>query len=288
MNIPLSRAHKLVAINGVLGSNSDIARKNLFPDRETYACETFEDAFKALRDGTVELALIPVDNTIAGRVADVHHLLATSDFYITGEYFLPIDFCLMAVKGAKITDLKDVYTHVHAIPQCRKIIRELFLKSHVHPDTAGAAADVALWNDKTKCALAPALAAEIYGLDILREHVQDEANNTTRFLVLSRDYLRPKQDEKTSFITSFYFEVRNIPAALYKALGGFATNNVQVIKLESYVDPQFSVARFYAEILGHVDDRSVGLAMEELAFFAKDIRMMGTYPAHAFRNLKNN
>lgn len=251
---------------------------------ETYPCETFEDAFRALKDGTVELALIPVDNTIAGRVADVHHLLAGSDFYIIGEYFLPVDFSLMGLPDADILELKDVYSHVHAIPQCRKIIKELGLKPHVHPDTAGAAADVALWKDKTKAALAPALAAEIYGLKIFREKVQDQSNNTTRFLLLSREMNRPKQGEG-QYMTSLFFEVRNIPAALYKALGGFATNGVQVIKLESYVDPQFNVARFYTEIIGHIDDRDVGLALEELAFFAKDIRNMGTYKAHEFRKI---
>lgn len=276
---------KLVAINGVLGSNSDIARRQLLPDFETFPCETFEDAFRALKDGAVELALIPVDNTIAGRVADVHHLLAGSDFYIIGEYFLPIDFALLALPSADISDLKHVYSHVHAIPQCRKLIKELGLKAHVHPDTAGAAADIALWEDKTKCALAPTLAAEIYGLKILREKVQDTSDNTTRFLVLSRDIQKPKSDNAV-YMTSLYFEVRNIPAALYKALGGFATNNVQVVKLESYVDPTFNVARFYIEIIGHADDRDVGLALEELAFFAKDIRNMGTYKAHEFRKTK--
>ena len=280
----MTNSSKLIAINGVLGSNSDIARRNLFPDAATFACETFEDAFRALRDGSVSLALIPVDNTIAGRVADVHHLLAGSGFYIIGEYFLPIDFALLTTKDAELSDLKHVYSHVHAIPQCRKIIKELGLKAHVHPDTAGAAADVALWGDKSKCALAPTLAAEIYGLKIFREKVQDAEHNTTRFLVLSRDYVRPANSPDV-FITSLYFEVRNIPAALYKALGGFATNSVQVIKLESYVDPQFSVARFYVEILGHIDDRAVGLALEELAFFAKDIRQMGTYKAHDFRKI---
>lgn len=280
----MTKPHKKVSIQGVLGSNSDIARRKLLPDMETYPCETFEKAFNALKDGTVELALIAVDNTIAGRVADVHHLLAGADFYIVGEYFLPIDFALMALPNAELSDLTDVYSHPHAIPQCRKIIKELNLKPHVHPDTAGAAADVALWGDKTKAALAPPLAAEIYGLNILRKNVQDETHNTTRFLVLSREMNRPKAGAD-NFITSLYFEVRNIPAALYKALGGFATNGVQVIKLESYVDPQFSVARFYIEILGHIDDRPVGLALEELAFFAKDIRTMGTYKAHEFRKL---
>ena len=280
----MTKPHKLVAIQGVLGSNSDIARRNLLPQMDTYPCETFEKAFNALKDGTAELALIAVDNTIDGRVADVHHLLAGSDFYIVGEYFLPIDFALMALPSAQISDLTDVYSHPHAIPQCRKIIRELNLKPHVHPDTAGAAADVALWGDKTKAALAPTLAAEIYGLKVLKEKVQDETDNTTRFLVLSKDISLPKASSG-NFITSLYFEVRNIPAALYKALGGFATNGVQVIKLESYVDPRFNVARFYLEIIGHTQDRAVGLALEELAFFAKDIRNMGTYKAHEFRNL---
>ena len=283
----MSKHTDLVAINGVLGSNSDIARRNLFPQAQSHPCLTFEEAFLALKSGKVDLALIPVDNTLAGRVADVHHLLATSDFYIVGEYFLPIDFALLCLEEAKISDLTDVYSHVHAIPQCRKIIKELGLTSHVHADTAGAAEDVAKWGDKTKCALAPTLAAEIYDLKILREKVQDSANNTTRFLVLSRDMTRTRK-ENHIYLTSFYFEVRNIPAALYKALGGFATNGVQMLKLESYVDENFNVARFYAEILGHLDDRAVGLALEELAFFAKSIRMMGTYPAHDFRQLKKD
>lgn len=274
---------KKVAINGIEGSNSDLARRIVLPDAQTYPCITFEEAFTALEDGTVDRALIPVDNSLAGRVADVHHLLVRARFFVIGEHFQPIRHALLGTMDSKLEDVRDVYSHIHAIPQSRKLIKELNLNPHTHPDTALAAKDVAAWGDKTKAAIAPPLCAEIYGLKILRDNVQDEDYNTTRFLLLARDkWIRPKEF-KGAVITSFYFEVRNIPAALYKALGGFATNGVQMLKLESYVDKDFNVARFYGEVIGHPDDRPLGLALEELAFFAKDIRLMGSYPAHPFR-----
>lgn len=192
--------------------------------------------------------------------------------------------CLLAQKGAKVTDLTDVHSHVHALPQCRKVIKDLGLKPHIHADTAGAAKEVSEMNDKTQAAIASHLAGEMYGLDILMEGIQDVKDNTTRFLILSREPQKPKQGSDIT-ITSFFFEVRNIPAALYKAMGGFATNGIQMTKLESYINPQFTTARFYAEVLGHPDERGLGIALEELAFFAKNLRVMGSYKAHPFRAL---
>ena len=277
---------KIIAIQGLSGSNSDAACRIVAPDHTLLPCLTFDDAFTALNESRADKALIPVDNSIAGRVADVHHLLANASCFIIGEHFQPIRHALLGTPDSTLNDIKNVYTHIHAIPQSRKLIKELGLMPHAVPDTAGAAEAVASWNDKTKAAIAPSICAEIYGLKILRDNVQDRDDNTTRFLLLSREkWVRPA-DFSGTIITSFYFEVRNIPAALYKAMGGFATNGVQMLKLESYIDASFKVARFYGEIMGHRDDKNVALAFEELAFFAKDIRMMGSYPAHGFRKIE--
>lgn len=273
-----------IAFQGALGAFSDMSCRAVFPKMETIPCETFEDAFRAVESGATDLAMIPVDNSIAGRVADVHHLLPTKKLYIIGEHFQPISMCLLGVKGSKISDLTDVHSHVHALPQCRKVIKELGLKTHIHADTAGAAEEISKKNDKTQAAIASRLAGEMYGLDILQEGIQDIANNTTRFLILSRERSLPPLGG-TPILTSFFFEVRNVPAALYKALGGFATNGVQITKLESYIDPQFNVARFYAEVLASTEDRPLQIAMEELNFFAKDVKIMGSYAAHTFREL---
>ncbi len=275
-----------IAFQGTFGAFSDMSCRAMFPKMETVPCLTFEEAFTSLEAGAVDLAMIAVDNSLAGRVADVHHLLPQKKFFVIGEHFQPVSMCLLALPEAKMEDLKDVHSHTHALPQCRKVIKELGLTPHVHADTAGAAADVAKWGDKSQCAIASKLAAEIYGLQIMREGIQDIPNNTTRFLALSRDMERPPKGSG-AVLSSFFFEVRNIPAALYKALGGFATNGVQMTKLESYIDPQFNVARFYAEVLGSIDDRNVGLALEELQFFAKEVQIMGSYPAHPFRGLES-
>ncbi len=252
---------------------------------QTVPCETFEEAFTALQSGATDLAMIPVDNTLAGRVADVHHLLPKSGLSIIGENFLPIQHALLGVKGASLQDIKEVHSHIHALPQCRKIIKEMGLKSHVHADTAGAAQEVANRADKSIAAIASTLAADIYGLDILRENVQDANHNTTRFLILSREAHVPRYDDKTPYITSFIFKVRNIPAALYKAMGGFATNGINMVKLESYIDPQFQVAQFFVDVVGHPESRPLQLAMEELGFFASEVTPLGTYPSHPFRGL---
>ena len=272
---------KSISFQGAKGAYSDMACRAVVPNAETLACETFEDAFKAVQDGRADLAMIPVDNTIAGRVADVHHLMPDSNLFIIAEHFQPVRHCLLGVKGSKVEDLEHVHSHVHAIPQCRKHIQELGLRSHVHADTAGAAAEVAHKNDKAHAAIASSLAAEIYDLEILAEDMQDADHNTTRFLLLAPEPEVPEVSENV--LTSLIFTVRNIPAALYKSLGGFATNGLSLTKLESYVDPHFQSAKFYCDIEGHPDSKAFQLALEELGFYAADVKFIGSYKAHDFR-----
>lgn len=274
---------KKISFQGAHGAYSDISCREVFPDLETVPCDTFEEAFAACQSGATDLAMIPIDNTLAGRVADVHHFLPKSGLSIIGEHFLKIEHALLGVKGAKIEDLKHVHSHLHALPQCRKIIKELGLKPHVHADTAGAASEVAQKNDPAHGAIASTLAGEIYGLEKLRGDVQDADHNTTRFIILSKEPKVPIFVEGEAYITSFVFSVRNIPAALYKAMGGFATNGVNMVKLESYVNPEFQVAQFYVDVTGHIEQKSLQLALEELRFFAKEVNILGTYKAHSFR-----
>jgi prephenate dehydratase len=273
-----------IAFQGEPGANSDTACRNMFPGMEPLPCPTFEDAFNAVESGKAILAMIPIENTIAGRVADIHHLLPVSPLHIIGEYFLPIRFQLMALKGVEISEIKSVLSHIHALGQCRNILRRNGWKPVVAGDTAGAARMIADEGDRTKAALAPRLAAELYGLEILAENVEDQENNVTRFVVLSKkkDWAAPAGGRL--LMTTFVFRVRNIPAALYKALGGFATNGVNMTKLESYqLGGNFYATQFYADIEGHPDDAPVKRALEELRFFSKDMRIVGVYPAHSFR-----
>jgi prephenate dehydratase len=258
--------------------------KQHYPDWEAMACASFEDVFAAVEAGDADLAMIPIDNSIAGRVADIHHFLPTSGLHIIAEHFLPIRFHLMGVPGASLDTIKTVHSHVHALGQCRKIIREHGLKPMISGDTAGAAREVAEAAEPTQAAISPPLAAEIYGLEILAEDVEDEDHNTTRFVVLSREFVKPPADNGP-VVTSFIFNVRNLPAALYKALGGFATNGVNMTKLESYmVDGAFTGAtQFLAEVDGHPDDIGLKRALEELEFFSTDVKMLGVYPADPFR-----
>jgi prephenate dehydratase len=278
------KKYKKIAFQGMAGAYSDLACRKVYPELETVPSVSFEAAFQAVREKIADLAMIPVDNTLAGRVADVHYLIPSEELHIIGEHFQLIRHCLLGLPGAKLKDLTDVHSHVHAIPQCKKIIEELQLVRHTVADTAKGASDIKKWGDKTQAAIGSELAANIYGLEILKKDVQDAAHNTTRFLIFSRENDMPELEEGKNCITSFTFEVRNIPAALYKAMGGFATNGVQMVKLESYVDKDFNVARFYADVEGHIDERSLQLAFEELRFFAKRVDLMGTYPAHIFRN----
>ena len=276
---------KIIAFQGYHGAYHEQAALEVYPDAKTIPCETFEETFKSAENGQADIAIIAVDNTLAGRVADVHRLLPKSNLHIIGETFLPIHHALLGLKGAKIENLTDVHSHIHALPQCSKIISELGLKQHVRADTAGSAQDILNMGDSSQAAIASKLAAEIYGLDVLREDIEDVSHNTTRFIFLSKDAEIAPYDKSRNYITSFIFEVRNIPASLYKTLGGFATNNVNMVKLESYVNENFEAAQFYADVIGHPEDRPLQLAMEELGFFAKDILLLGTYEAHSFRNI---
>lgn len=275
-----------VVFQGEPGSNSDIASREVFPNGTPMPVPTFEDCFAAIDSGEADLGMIPIENSLAGRVADIHHLLPRSNLHITGEYFMPIHFNVMAVKGAKLEDIKTVYSHSHALGQCRRAIRSHGWIPMVTGDTAGAAREIAEKGDPTLAALAPRLAAELHGLDILAENVEDEAYNVTRFIVLSREAAIPPPGGP--MITSFLFRVRNLPAALYKAMGGFATNGVNMTKLESYqLDGKFFATQFYAEVDGHPSDKNLTLALEELAFFTSEYRLIGVYPASPFRQQLN-
>ena len=269
---------RIISYQGERGANSHIACQEVYPGWEPLPCATFEDAFAALSDGPASLAMIPIENSLAGRVADIHHLLPRAALHIVGEHFLPIRFQLCAPKGATLATVKDVYSHVHALGQCRKIIRKLGLAAHVAGDTAGSAREVGEWNDPSKASLATALAADIYGLDILMRDVEDEKHNTTRFIILSKEE-RPAPAGNGHIVTSFIFRVRNLPAALYKALGGFATNGVNMTKLESYmVEGQFFATMFYAEVDGPSRRRPLKRALEELEFFSHDSASSASTP----------
>jgi prephenate dehydratase len=274
-----------VAFQGEPGANSHLACREAYPAYEPLPCPTFEDAFAAVRSGRATLAMIPIDNSVAGRVADIHHLMPRSGLHIVAEWFLPVQHQLMAPKGATLKTIRTAESHVHALGQCRNVIRMLGIKAVVAADTAGAAREVAEAGDVTRAALATALAAKIYGLQILKKDVADARHNTTRFIVLARKPKWPSRSERR-VITTFVFEVRNIPAALYKALGGFATNGVNMTKLESYmVNGSFAATQFYADVQGHPKERGLELALEELEFVSrpKSLRILGVYPAHRFR-----
>jgi len=274
---------KKIVFQGEPGANSHLASLEAYPDYQPVPCPTFEDAFAAISSGEATLGMIPIENSVAGRVADIHHLMPESGLHIVAEHFLPVRHQLLGPKGTKISDVKTVESHVHALGQCRKVIRELGVKPIVAADTAGSAREVGERGDKTRAAIASRLAAEIYDLDILMENIEDETHNTTRFIVLSREKKWAKSGDGM-VVTTFVFRVRNLPAALYKALGGFATNGVNMTKLESYmVGGNFFATQFYADIEGHPDERNVAFALEELAFFSKELKVLGVYPAHAYR-----
>src|SRR4051794_38533713 len=277
-----------IAYQGEPGANSHLVCNEHYPDWEAVPCASFEDVFAAVEGsgGTApvaDLAMIPIDNSIAGRVADIHHFLPDSGLHIIGEHFLRIRFHLMAVPGASIETIRTVHSHVHALGQCRKIIREHGLTAVISGDTAGAAREVAELGDPTMAAISPPLAADIYGLQILADDVEDEDHNTTRFVVLSRDLVEAAPGNGP-VVTSFIFNVRNLPAALYKALGGFATNGVNMTKLESYmVGGEFTATQFLAEVDGHPEEVALANALEELAFFTTEVKILGVYPADPFR-----
>ena len=276
-------SHGLIAFQGEAGAYSHIACHQMMPDMTPMPCATFEEMYQAVSSEKATYAMVPIENSLAGRVADNHHLLPESGLHIIGEHFLRVNHTLLGVHGTKKEDLVEVFSHVHALGQCRNLLRRLGVHGHMYHDTAGAARHIAELNDKRYGAIASTLSAEIYDLEILEEEAEDADHNTTRFLLMAREPVVPAVVVPT--MTSFIFQVRNVPAALYKALGGFATNGVNMTKLESYqLGGSFQATQFYADIEGHPDDRSVQLAMEELAFYSTTVTTLGVYPKSDFRN----
>ena len=272
-----------IAFQGMPGANSDMACRVVYPEMSTLPCESFEETFAAVREKRAKYAMIPVENSLAGRVADIHHLLPDSGLHIIAEHYQRVNHSLLAIKDARIQDIKVVHSHVHALNQCRRFIAQLKLKPVVHVDTAGAARDVAAWGDRSQAAIAAPLAAEIYGLEALKTNIEDAEHNTTRFLVMSRQPVEPNP-ARGPVVTTFVFNVRNVPAALYKALGGFATNGVNMTKLESYMlGGRFTATLFYADVEGHPSEKRLRLALDELKFFSTSFRLLGVYPAHPYR-----
>ncbi len=287
---------KRVAFQGEPGAYAHLAAREALPHAQTVARPTFEAALEAVRKGESDLAIIPVENSVYGRIADVHFLVryfgraikghiaeGPRNLFILGEHFHRVRHQLLGLKGAKLSGVKTVYSQGPALGQCRKIIRELGLADKQWSDTAGAARHIAEMNDPSAAAIASSLAGETYGLEVLRADVEDEPHNMTRFLIVGGEPDDPPNDG-APVVTTFLFAVRNVPAALYKALGGFATNGVNMTKLESYqLGGSFNATEFYADIEGHPDARNVRLALEELQFFSSKVVMLGIYPAHPFR-----
>jgi prephenate dehydratase len=273
---------KRVAFQGEPGAYANLAARQAIPHATAIPKPTFEDAIEAAKSGDTDLVIIPVENSLIGRIADIHHLLPNSGLHIVGEHFLPIRHQLLGLKGASLDDIKSVYSQAPALAQCRALLRTRKLVAHHWYDTAGSAKHVAELGDKSVAAIASSLAAEFYGLAILKADVEDEHHNATRFLIMSRQDERAPNQGKV--VTSFVFQVKNVPAALYKALGAFATNGVNMTKLESYqLGGSFNATQFYADIQGHPEQPHVAHALEELAFHTASHTVMGVYPAHPFR-----
>ncbi len=274
---------RTIAFQGQPGAYSHLACRDYFPDMTPMPTAAFEDTFAAVTSGKAKLAMIPIENSVAGRVADIHRIMPDSGLYITGERFLRVNHHLLAPKGATLKSIRRVHSHVHALGQCGQFLRRHGLEAVVHVDTAGAAADIAASGDPTEAAIASELAGEVYGLRSIRANIEDAEHNTTRFVVMSRKPVRVKHGAGP-VVTSFVFQVRNVPAALYKAMGGFATNGINMTKLESYmVDGDFVATQFYADVEGDPRDVSLKLALEELDFFTHKVTILGTYPADPFR-----
>ena len=272
-----------ISFQGRPGAYSDLACRTAFPGVETLPCDTFEQAMDAVRGGDAELAMLPCENSLAGRVPDIHALLPGSGLYVVGEHFQRVEHCLLAPRGASLAGVRRVHSHAVALGQVRRLLRELGAEAVVEADTAGSAQLVAGWDRHEDAAVASSLAAEIYGLDVLRANVEDAAHNTTRFYVAAREPRTPAPDTP-GLMTTFVFRVRNVPAALYKALGGFATNGVNMTKLESYMlDGQFTATQFLCDVEGHPEQPPLRRAMEELGFFSRETRVLGVYRAAAAR-----
>jgi prephenate dehydratase len=272
-----------IAFQGLPGAYSDLACRVAYPDMVTLPCESFESAMDAVRQGHAELAMLPCENSLAGRVPDIHYLLPESGLFVIGEHFQRVEHCLLGVKGTTVGELKRAHSHTVALGQVRHSLRRLGLAPVVQADTAGAAQLVAQWNRREEAAIASALAAEIYGLEVLAANIEDAAHNTTRFYVMARQARTP-DPRLSNLMTTFVFRVRNVPAALYKALGGFATNGVNMTKLESYMlGGQFVATQFLCDADGHPEQPALRRALEELSFFSSEVRVLGVYPAAPFR-----
>ncbi len=272
-----------ISFQGRPGAYSDLACRTAYPTWRTLPCDTFEAAIEAVQTGQAGLGMLPCENSLAGRVPDIHALLPSSGLSIVGEHFQRVEHCLLAPRGATIAGLKRAHSHAVALGQVRGILRELNLAAVIEADTAGAAEQVAAWNNPADAAIASALAAELFGLDILRRNVEDAAHNTTRFYVAARSPA-PVSPDAPGLMTTFIFRVRNVPAALFKALGGFATNGVNMTKLESYmVGGQFTATQFLCDVEGHPEQPALRRALEELSFFSREARILGVYRAAAFR-----
>jgi len=273
----------VIAFQGLPGAYSDLACRTAYPEMRTLPCPSFEDAIAAVREGRAQLAMLPCENSLAGRVPDIHRLLPDSGLYVVAEQFQRVEHCLLAPKGATLAGLKRARSHAVALGQVRNVLRELGLEPVIEADTAGAAAHVAELGGTEDAAIASALAAEIYGLEILRRNVEDAPHNTTRFYVMAREAAPPPPDTP-GLMTTFVFRVRNVPAALYKALGGFATNGVNLTKLESYmVGGAFTATQFLCDVEGHPEQGPLRRALEELQFFSRETRVLGVYRAHPYR-----
>ena len=280
---PEAGSQGVIAFQGEPGAYSEMACRAAYPALETLACGSFEDTFAAVMNDRAGLAMIPIENSSAGRVADIHHLLPEGGLHIVGEHFQKVNHQLLAPKGASLESIKSVHSHIQALSQCRSFLRSRGLKPEVHADTAGAAAEVGRLGDPSQAAIASALSAETYGLEILASDIEDAEHNTTRFVVMAKEPIDPDPADGP-VVTTFVFRVRSVPASLYKALGGFATNGVNITKLESYLlGGAFTVAQFYADIEGPPDQLSVRLALEELSFFSRQVHILGVYHASPFR-----
>jgi prephenate dehydratase len=273
-----------IAFQGRPGAYSDMACRAAFPKRPTLPCDSFEETIQAVHTGAAEFGMLPCENSLVGRVPDIHALLPGSGLAIIGEHFQRIEHCLLGIPGAALADIRRVHSHSVALGQVRGVLKELGVQPVVEADTAGAAQLVAEWGKKEDAAIASALAAESYGLQILRQNVEDAAHNTTRFYITAKQ-VASQQPDTPGLITTFIFAVRNVPAALYKALGGFATNGVNMTKLESYmVGGAFTATEFLCDVEGHPEQPALRGALEELGFFSREIRILGVYPKSAFRD----
>ena len=277
--------NKIIAYQGVQGAYSHLSCKNVFPNSSTVACETFQEAMHLAETGEVDFAMIPVENSTAGRVEEIYRLIPKMSLHILDEHFEPVKHCLLALKGSRLEDIKYVSSHPQALAQCHINITKHNFEAIAKFDTAGSAQELSAMKDKTHAAIASSLSSKLYDLEILNDDFGDHHGNTTRFLILSKENIIPEYCENKDYITSLVFEVRNIPSSLYKALGGFATNNVNLIKLESYSLPgSMKASQFHVDIDGHISQKKLELALEELNFFAKDMKILGVYNRNEYRD----